>query len=445
MRCFERYHSAAIIDVELFEVSKKVAIIGILCWPAPSHIFAIFPLGKELIANGHDVIVIGIADLAEPAKLVGLKFHCVFAEEIKTGAIKRQLRRKGSLRRITLLRMTYSDTYYADLVLRDIPSVVSELGIDLLIVDQNQWEGGSVADVCGIPFVTIATDIPQFVDDNIPPIIFGWKYRPTPFGRFRNRLGYKLFFALSKPLRKRIADFRRENHLPAHKNLDDFLSPYAVISQLPEDFDFPRRPPRQSLHYTGPFHSPESRPPASFPFERLDGKPIVYCSFGSILSQREWVFELIGKACMDLDVQLVIALGDVHSELDTGMLPKSCVVVPFAPQLEILRLASLIICHGGVNSVVEALKNGVPIIAIPMANDAYASAARVAYSNAGRRIGLTQISVGRIRREVRRILNDPRYRQNAQRLQDSIRRAGGVQRAANVIVDVLSNHSRRLE
>ncbi|MFZ0710133.1 MAG: glycosyltransferase, partial [Terrimicrobiaceae bacterium] len=47
----------------------------------------------------------------------------------------------------------------------------------------------------------------------------------------------------------------------------------------------------------------------------------------------------------------------------------SPIVVPFAPQLELLRRAALTITHAGLNTALESLNQGVPMVAIPIPND----------------------------------------------------------------------------
>lgn len=61
----------------------------------------------------------------------------------------------------------------------------------------------------------------------------------------------------------------------------------------------------------------------------------------------------------------MISLGGGGSpELLQGM-PGSPLVVGYAPQLELLKKATLTITHAGLNTVLESLSNGVPMVAIP--------------------------------------------------------------------------------
>lgn len=54
-----------------------------------------------------------------------------------------------------------------------------------------------------------------------------------------------------------------------------------------------------------------------------------------------------------------------------------------APQLELLKRASVCITHAGFNTVIESLANGVPQVAIPITHDQPGVAARIADKKTG--------------------------------------------------------------
>lgn len=107
--------------------------------------------------------------------------------------------------------------------------------------------------------------------------------------------------------------------------------------------------------------------------------------------------------------------------------------IGYAPQLELLKTATLTITHAGMNTTLESLSNGVPMVAIPIANDQPGVAARVAWTGAGETIPLAHMNVSRLREAVARVLTEDSYKKNASRLQAAIRRSGGVTRAADIV------------
>src|SRR6202023_2067331 len=88
-------------------------------------------------------------------------------------------------------------------------------------------------------------------------------------------------------------------------------------------------------------------------------------------------------ACADLPVQLLISLGGGLTPKQLGPLNGDPLVVKYAPQLEIVKRAALVITHAGLNTTLESLAEGVPLVCIPLGNDQPGVAARVAARGAG--------------------------------------------------------------
>jgi zeaxanthin glucosyltransferase len=61
------------------------------------------------------------------------------------------------------------------------------------------------------------------------------------------------------------------------------VSKLAVITQTPKEFDFPIAHLPAQLHYAGPFHDSEGRQAIPFPWEKLNGKPLIYASMGTLI------------------------------------------------------------------------------------------------------------------------------------------------------------------
>jgi zeaxanthin glucosyltransferase len=113
------------------------------------------------------------------------------------------------------------------------------------------------------------------------------------------------------------------------------------------------------------------------------------------------------------------------------------VVVRFAPQLEILKRAAAVITHAGLNTVLESLAEGVPLVAIPLGNDQPGVAARVAARGAGVVVRRRKLNVKRLRAAVRGVLEDENYRVAAHKVQCAMGRVDGLERAADIIEEAL--------
>ncbi|MDJ0572906.1 MAG: glycosyltransferase, partial [Pleurocapsa sp. MO_192.B19] len=90
------------------------------------------------------------------------------------------------------------------------------------------------------------------------------------------------------------------------------------------------------------------------------------------------------------------------------------------------------------NTTLESLSNGVPMVAIPIATDQPGVAARIAWTGTGEVVPLGKVSVEKLQKAIRQVLTGDSYKKNALRLQEAIKQAGGVSRAADIIEQVIA-------
>jgi MGT family glycosyltransferase len=181
----------------------------------------------------------------------------------------------------------------------------------------------------------------------------------------------------------------------------------------------------------GPLRRPQPRTIA-FPWERLDGRPIVYASLGTLQGSREAVFRCFADACTELDVQLVISHGGGLTDAQASNLPDSPLVVRYAPQEELLARAHLTLTHAGLNTVLDSLTHGVPMVAVPLTYEQPAIARRIEWHQCGASLSHSELNVRRLRNKLIEVMTDPRYRDAAARMRAAISAAGGVERATFV-------------
>ncbi len=413
---------------------------GIISLPASGHLNPMTTLGYELKQRGHIVTVLGVEDVQRKVLAAGLEFQLIGKSDFPKGTIKKIFTEQGHLSGFKALRYTIYkwNLRLVKMSLRDAPEVIKKAGIEVLLVDQACSEAGSIAEYLDIPFVTVCNSLMMNPEISIPPFVTSWNYDPSWWGILRNIVGYVVFLFPSLSIRKVIEKHRKQWNLSPYRKLIQLYSQLAQVSQHPAEFEFPRIKLPSCFHFTGPYSNPESREPVSFPYEKLTGQPLIYASMGTVQNRLLWIFPRIAEACMGLDAQLVIALGGGASPESLPELPGNAIVVGYAPQLELLQKATLTITHAGLNTTLESLSNGVPMIAIPIANDQPGVAARIAWTGTGEVIPLGKVSVKKLQKAIKRVLTEDSYKKNALRLQEAIRRAGGVSRAADIIEQVVA-------
>lgn len=413
---------------------------GIICPAATGHLNPMTTLGYELQKRGHRVTLVGILDAQPKTLAAGLEFQAIGESEFPSGTMAELFTQLGKLSGLAALRYTIAWVRStAAMFLREAPKAIKEAGIEALLVDQVSSQGGTIAEFLDIPFVTVCSAMMLNRDISVPPFNTPWSYSPTLLAQLRNRAGYELLNLVGKPIREVIAQYRREWKLPLHStSYNDTYSQLAQLSQQPAEFEFPRQNLPQCFHFTGPYHDTTTREPIFFPFEKLTGQPLIYASMGTIQNRLLGTFKSFAEACIGLDAQLVISLGGSASPESLPELPGSPLVVKYAPQLELLQKAALTITHAGMNTTLESLSNGVPMVAIPIANDQPGVAARIAWTGAGEMVKLSGLSVPKLRTAIKRVLTEPSYKENAVRLQAAIQQAGGVSRAADIVEQAVS-------
>jgi MGT family glycosyltransferase len=321
-----------------------------------------------------------------------------------------------------------------EMFLREAPEVISRSGIDALILDEVALAGPTIAEILRLPYFVISTSVPHH---------FGWSAprRIAPqvswIGRLQASLLEVSIMQMKGPVRRRLDKFRRGAGLGPIGKIKQSFPELAHITQLSQCLDYPRSDLPANFYYTGPFVDEAARLPVDFPWERLDGRRIVYASLGTTLKGEAATFHLIAEACEGLDVQLVISLGGRRDPEMFRDLIGNPLVVRNAPQFELLKRAEIVITHAGPNTAFESLMQGKPMIAIPKAFDQPAIAARLEWLGVAEVLPLKRLSVQRIRMAILKVLNDGSYRDAARGLQAKLLSVGGLERAAGIIENAL--------
>jgi zeaxanthin glucosyltransferase len=388
-------------------------------------------LAAELKQRGCRVVFFCIPDARPMLEAAGMECRIIGSKEFPLGSRATLAGELAALQGIAARRQTFALGCKAmEMHFRDLPQALRSTSVDALLIDQVSTAGGTIAESSGLPFVTICNALPLNREDGVPPFYSGWQYSRNPLARLRNRLGNLAMERAIRPAWDILQAHRARLGLRPYQKWSETVSPLAQICQLPREFDFPRTSLPATFHYAGPFRR-AACPTGS-------GKRLIYASLGTVQNKIWSAYETIAEACAGLDAQLVISLGDAGSAVPTWNLAGDPVVLAYAPQLEMIEEAGVVITHAGMNTVLETLSGGVPMVAIPITNDQPGVAARVVSCGAGEALPLSKLTAGRLRTLVQRVMGDPLYRQQAIRMQQAIHATRGVERAADIVMDVVS-------
>ncbi|MCP6059663.1 glycosyltransferase, partial [Klebsiella pneumoniae] len=87
---------------------------------------------------------------------------------------------------------------------------------------------------------------------------------------------------------------------------------------------------------------------------------------------------------------------------------------------EVLKRCAAAVLHCGMNTVLDALAEGVPLVAMPIAFEQPATAARLAYAGVAEVVPAGRASRVRLANALRAVLTVPDYRLAARRIADEM-------------------------
>lgn len=404
--------------------------------PLRGHYKPLSHLAAELIARGHRVTFIHHPDARPLVEASGAAFEAIGTS---APALSRWTLPMARIRGLVGLGgMMEGMVRFTDMFAAEAPEVIRRIGADALIVDQLEAGGGLVAEHLGLPWISAADAIPINREEGIPPPYVGWRHDPGERGLRRNRGGWRVTDLLMRKLGSAIERNAAMLGLPPRRRLEDCLSPLLQLSQMVPALDFPRRELPSSFHYTGPFRRGE---PPPFDLPAGDERPLVFCTLGTLQGSRTGLFRKVAEACRRLDLRLLLTQGGLAQVRAVENLPGNPIVHDWVPQEAVLRHADLIICHGGINTVLEPLAAGVPMVLMPLAFDQGAIAARMEHAGVARVLSFRS-GAGRIADAIAEVRGNPAYRARAAAIRQQMKAAGGVARAADLIEQSLAISAR---
>jgi zeaxanthin glucosyltransferase len=413
---------------------ESMAHFGVLSYKGAGHLNPLIALSRQLIARGHRVTFFLNAEVDDFIRARGVEFVPIGARD--TNSTKHTKPSGGIAALHYRLRRTINEM---EMFLRETPSALHRAEVDALIIDELALAGPTLAEILRLPYFILSTSVPYS---------FGWSAprHITPAKSLLAHLQSALLevsvLNMRGPVCCSLDRFRRRAGLEPTRKIRDTFPELAHITQLPQCLDFLRSHLPRTFCYAGPFIDEAARPAIAFPWEQLDGRPLVYASMGTTRKCEPVVFHWIAEACNSLGVQLVISLG---GRRDPGMfqdLPENPLIVREAPQLQLLKVATAVITHGGPNTVFETLMHGKPMVAIPTAFDQPAIAARLAWRKASIVLPSGKLSAMRLRAALKKILEDPVYRKSAEAIQAELKSNRGLERAADRIEEAFEQHTR---
>ncbi|WP_406194080.1 glycosyltransferase [Kitasatospora sp. NBC_01560] len=379
--------------------------------PLTGHVNPTVGIARELSARGHEVAWTGTETVLRP--LLGPD-----ARVLGTGT--RAFRAQGG-HGLAALRSLWAGFIvpYARFTAKPLDALVREFRPDALLVDQHTPAGALVAHRHGLPWASFAPGAMEL----------GRPFRALP--------------QVEAWMEELLRGLWRRAGLPEEEYTDPRFSPALVLALTGPALTGPAALPAQTAA-VGPVLADRPADPG-FPWERLDpGRRKVLVTMGTLAGELGADFHARAVRALALcgdDVQPVIAAPRAL----LPELPGHAVAVDRAPVLELMARGALdaVLCHGGMNTVGEALAHGLPLVTAPIRHDQPFVAAQVAAAGAGLRVPFARVSPERLAERLRTILDSPGHRAAAARVGAALLAGGGAATAADRLESLVAGGTGR--
>ena len=423
--------------------------IGFLSLPLAGHLNPMTALARKLQSRGHEVVFIGVPDIEPVVRAADLDFVPFCENEYPPGSIAKTWGGVAKLQGLDVVRYTARDLTpgLVKPALEHLPGKIVETGVNALILDTSYRFIEIVPMHLRLPYIQIWNVLHFDSSGSTPLALYSWPHETTPEALARNVAGLQIFREYREAIMSIAQSYAERNGLEIDwSNSAATVSKLAVITQTPKEFDFPipHLPPQ--FHYAGPFHDNKGREPVSFPWEKLTDQPLIYASMGTLVNGLKNVYGAILEAVAEFpEMQVVVSAGRNVSPDDLGPIPSNTIVVRIAPQIELLKRAALCITHAGLNTALEALAQGVPMVAIPIGYDQPGVAARIAYHGVGEFVEIGNLTARHLLELIAKVKANPSYRDKARWFQKVLGETRGLDIAADIIERVFGEHLKDQE
>ncbi len=405
----------------------KIALVNI---GMHGHVNPTLGLAQELVQRGHDVFFLTTPEFEDTVKQSGATFVSYpsvlgarTAESAKDQALATMEGKAPPASASMMGRVEEELTT----TLQPLLQAIRLINPDLMINDFASLAALIIAENLQIPRVKFFTTYASNHQYNLLKESFAKYDFPTEdvFAELQSAINRSCHTVNLKPLNLMQAMTEIEAH-----NLVFMPKPFQPMH---ESFD-------TRFQFVGPnfLRRPTGHARNLIPEIPEDG-PVLLISLGSLFHEWPEFFRDCYKAFANSPWRVVMAIGKNLMPEQLGEKPENFTVTPYVPQVELLQEASLFITHGGMNSTMESLTYGVPMVVIPQIEEQEITAKRVHNMNLGRYLPRSAVTAQTLAKAVAEVASSSEIRGNVSHMQRQIEVAGGPVRAADYIEDLISN------
>ncbi|MDM5118453.1 glycosyltransferase [Aeromonas hydrophila] len=406
-----------------------MATILLAATATPGHVNPMLAAARLLVEEGHRVLMLCGALFEQRIRAAGAEF-VPFAPEVDFDyrALERHFPERASLSGAAQMALALKRFFAAPMAQHDshLRALIAAEGVDLLLVENGfygvlpllqQGRGRRLPILMlGVNPVSFSSPDAIFYGPRIPPELrrslgeLPWLDEPTRQlqREVQQSFDAALVEAGAPPLTVPFTDVM-------------VTAPDVFLQLSCAGFEYERPELEGVIRYVGPLLPPriELTPPPWW--ERLDERPLVIVSQGTLANVD--LGQLLLPAMQGLagdELQLLLTTGGRDPARLGAAVPANAIVTEHVPFELVLPRAAVLVTNGGYGSVQAALAHGVPLVVAGTGEDKAEVATRVAWSGAGINLHSNEPTADAVAAAVRKLVHEPRYRARARLLADEM-------------------------
>jgi UDP:flavonoid glycosyltransferase YjiC (YdhE family) len=354
------------------------------------HIRPLVPYARALALQGHEVAVAAPDDAAAILKKAGVVHHTFPGMSGEEFAAFWAPHWAKNLTRDATMQIAVPDMFIGLRARRALPvlmEIVKRWRPDLIIRESHEFAGLVAADAHNIPHVRINV---SNCDVEARVIDFG---------------------------ADALDELRDEAGLAPDGGAGLWAEP--IFTAFPFGFDGDAR--------HGPDNPPfrvgtgTSGPPPATDWSPTGSRPLVYITFGTMVSARpgrDSVFRVALDAVAELDIEVLMTTGPGVDISSIGAIPDNAVVQAFVPQAAVFPFSTTMLCHGGSGTLLGGFAAGLPQVVAPQGADQPYNADRTESGGFG--LHANASSPQEMHSALSRVLSRTNFAEAARRLGDEL-------------------------
>lgn len=380
--------------------------IVLMPFGSAGDVFPFIWLGKHLKARGHRVTMVTTVIFAEAAKAAGIGFVGLGTEEeVEAIAKDRRIWKLGIGTKVVLDHAVAWSPRYLE--------AMENLGsVDLMMAPLTAFGARLAREKHGIPLITVHLQPMVFMSAYETPLLhpaFAW-LRPLPVGL--RKFLFSLPNAVDLLALPGIRKICREIGVPPPRSIwrEWWHSPDGVLALFPSWFGTPQ-PDWPANLFQADFPMEDLTAEVAMQPELVDflaagEKPVVFTP-GSANVQAEKFFASAAEAVKRLRIRAVFVTR-MKNQIPVGMVGR-ILQVEFVPFSKLLGHASAFVHHGGVGTMAQGFRAGVPQLVMAMSHDQPDNAERLRKLGSGIALMAQDFTPERVTDELARLLGESRF------------------------------------